>query len=383
VNPLLALAGGVETEEEIVPPPLPPPSGLTPAPELRKPVSAPAPATAGLARPGRRPSQPPVPAPPVAPLASFPELLPVGSAPLDSLVLNEVSNRVSSDARAAMANFQPAVVTTRVPYAGVLTPRAAAPRQAVPAGSDLRNEALAPAAGPRPSNELRGGVLNFGWLQDYTAAASRQLRPSIPARRTLQSDTAARITLPGPTLPAELLSLSQAGLSAIPGYPRRTASSGLPGWVVSFAVMVLLLIGGVGALSYFVPNLLPNSAASAGPTDSRVTEARSEVRPSAYPLAKFVEVTGFRFVVDLNRRSEVHYLVVNHSGAELNGVNVFVTLRTAGSKAGQPPLCRFSFRAPEMAPFESKEMTSSIDKLTRTVALPDWQDLRADVEIGQ
>jgi len=196
----------------------------------------------------------------------------------------------------------------------------------------------------------------------------------------MQADTAARMTLPGPALPAELLSLSQAGISAIPGFPRRRASSGLPGWTVSLMVMVLLLVSGVALLSYFVPNVWSNSAPGVGPAESG---GRTEVRPSAYPLAKFVEVTGFRFVVDLNRRSEIHYLVVNHSGAELNGVNVFVTLRTAGAKPGQAPLCRFSFRAPEMAPYESKEMTSSIDRLTRTVAVPDWQDLRADIEIAQ
>ena len=197
-------------------------------------------------------------------------------------------------------------------------------------------------------------------------------RPS--TRRMIQPETAARITLPGPTLPAELLSLSQAGLSAIPGFPRRPASSGLPGWMVTLLVMILIVAAGIASLSYFPPT--SRSAAA-------VSEAAAETGTSTYPLAKFVEVTGFRFVVDLNRKSEIHYLVVNHSAAPLTGVNVFVTLRLPGGKTGQPPLARFSFRAPELMPFESKEMTSSIDRLTRTVALPDWQDVRADIEIAQ
>jgi hypothetical protein len=106
-------------------------------------------------------------------------------------------------------------------------------------------------------------------------------------------------------------------------------------------------------------------------------------QPAAHPLAQFVEVTGFRIVVDFNKKSEIHYLVVNHSGADLSDVTVYVTLRTAGAKPGQPPVCRFSFRAPNLGPFESKEMTSTIEKLSRAITLPEWQDLRPEVQIAQ
>ena len=284
-------------------------------------------------------------------------------------------------AAGATTELAPAAATRQLSVSHVFTPRAVAPVVPSPSHCARPAEPLAPAAGSRPGNLFNSAAMGYAWLIDYTVAASRAMRAAAGSLHAMQPDTVARITLPGPALPSELLSLSQAGLSAIPGFPRRQASAtGLPGWLVSLSVMGLLLFGGVGLLSYFVPNLLSNSVASADPSgDARITE----VHPSTYPLAKFVEVTGFRFVVDLNRRSEIHYLVVNHSAAQLNGVNVFVTLRQGGAKSGQPPLCRFSFHAPEMAPFESKEMTSSIDKLTRTVALPDWQELRAEVEIGQ
>jgi hypothetical protein len=400
-NPLLALAGGFDSEQESGPPPLPPPSGLSiaaepiavepmvletlaPVPEpIPEPTPEPVPAMAGRTSLSSEPCRQPPSRPRVTRLAPFPAVSVAGSTPLDVFR----ASGVPAGVRVPAADFAPPLVTTRVPDAGTLTPRAAAPPMIAGVKGSMPEEAPAPGAGAQPSlcqphNKISDAAPGFGWLQDYKAAASRNMRPSAPTLRALQADASARMTLPGPTLPSELLSLSQAGLSAIPGYPRRVASSGLPGWIVSLAVMAFVLIGGLGLLSYFVPNLVSNSVASAGPTDGS-TDARSAVRASAYPLGKFVEVTGFRFVMDLNRRSEIHYLVVNHSSAELNGVNVFVTLHTAGSKPGQPPLCRFSFRAPEMAPYESKEMTSSIDKLTRTVAVPDWQDLRADVEIGQ
>lgn len=88
-------------------------------------------------------------------------------------------------------------------------------------------------------------------------------------------------------------------------------------------------------------------------------------------------------MVDFNKKSEIHYLVVNHSAAELSDMTVYVTLRSGAAKTGQPPLCRFSFRAPSLGPFESREMTSAIEKLSRSITLPEWQDLHSDVQVAQ
>ena len=70
-------------------------------------------------------------------------------------------------------------------------------------------------------------------------------------------------------------------------------------------------------------------------------------------------------------------------GGLFSDMTVFVTVRSANAKPGQPPLCRFSFRSTGLGAFESKEMTSPIEKVAHPVALPDWHDLRADVQIAQ
>ena len=88
-------------------------------------------------------------------------------------------------------------------------------------------------------------------------------------------------------------------------------------------------------------------------------------------------------MVDYNHKSEIHYLLVNHSATELNDLTVLVTLTSRSAKAGQPPIARFSLHANGIAPFESKEMVSPIEKPNRAVTLPEWQDLRADIQIGQ
>ena len=101
------------------------------------------------------------------------------------------------------------------------------------------------------------------------------------------------------------------------------------------------------------------------------------------PLSKAIEVTGIRIVMDPSQKPQVQYLVVNHSPARFPDATIYVTLRSADAHIGQAPLCRFSFAAPNLGPFEAKEMISSIEKTSRTVNLPEWQDLRAEVELGQ
>jgi len=142
-------------------------------------------------------------------------------------------------------------------------------------------------------------------------------------------------------------------------------------------VVAVMLSAVVGAAFYFL--VMPRIVADAKPGPTPAEPAPAPVK-STSPLAKFVEVTGFRIVVDSSKKSEVQYLVVNHSDADIADANVFVTLH--GVKPGSPTVCRFSFKVASLAPFEAKQMSSPIEK-ARTLALPDWQDLRADVQISQ
>ena len=62
-------------------------------------------------------------------------------------------------------------------------------------------------------------------------------------------------------------------------------------------------------------------------------------------------------------------------------MTVYVTLRASTAKPGQAPIAKITFRSPALAAFEAKEMFSSIERAAAQVDLPDWQDLRADVEV--
>src|SRR5579875_3412727 len=232
-----------------------------------------------------------------------------------------------------------------------------------------------------PQEDLPSGSwLRLAPLQDYTAAAAARMRPAPPRGGVLIQDAAPRVTLPGPALPPALQSFKDAGMVTVIGPPKRPRRK-LPGWFVS--AMLVLGIPLAGGLLLFYLQPVERSEAKTPAPEPAAAAAVSAPVPVTHSVADLIEVTGFRIVVDLNKKSEIHYLVVNHSSAPLSDMTVYVTLRTAEAKPGQPPLSRFSFRAPALGPFESREMTSPIEKLAHPAALPDWQDLRADVQVGQ
>lgn len=234
---------------------------------------------------------------------------------------------------------------------------------------------LVPADNP-PS----GSRLQLAPLQEYASTVSGVVRPAAPPTQILMPDSGPRITLPGPTLPPDLVNLKSPGVVTVIG--DQPAKRRMPGWLISALLMLGIPIAGGLLLMYFQP--VQHSSADAPPAAEIQTPATPPpAAEGAHSLAQFVEVTGFRIVVDFNKKSEIHYLVVNHSSADLSDMTLYVTLRNANAKPGQPPVARFSFRAPGLGPFESKEMSSPIEKLTKSVTLPDWQDLRSEVQIAK
>jgi|SRR5579863_1851623 len=281
----------------------------------------------------------------------------------------------------------------RVPTSD-LAPLASAPPgpTLVPLPAEVATPPSAPPLSTFSQSPLIAGApaLALAPLQDSSTLA-RRIRPAAPPAHILRTDVGPRITLPGPALPPALNSLQDAGLSRIL-VDRHKPVKGSRGWLVGLLVAAVPLAGLLGVALYNAPRTAaePKSAAPAEatlPNDSKAEPKPAPV-PSASPAASYslnkaIEVTGFRFVSD--KKPEVRYLVVNHSAAELGAVTVYVTLRNSAAKPGQPPLYRFSFRAPALGPFESKEMSASVDKPMDKPphSAGDWQSLHADIELGQ
>ena len=101
-----------------------------------------------------------------------------------------------------------------------------------------------------------------------------------------------------------------------------------------------------------------------------------------HPFARFVEVTGLRVVADLSHRSQVQYIVVNHSSEQLSGMLIRIAVRSSADPAGAKPLFTVSAVIPSLGPHQSKEIRTDLDSQLRSSAIPDWEYLRTDVQVG-
>jgi hypothetical protein len=338
--------------------------------------------TQSAAPEGAKPVEQPIPSEHAAPVASS------ATAPQPNPVTEAAVAAV--EASTAVALLAPPEPEKTLIMSPVMEPVALAPVAQPVTEPEPVPQPLPEALAAQPQLEPDGPTLPYAPMQDYTPATSRSILPVPPRQQILATDSGPRITLPGPTLPPELTRLQDANVVTVIGEQtaQRTKeaippskSGGAPGWLVSALVMIVLLAAGL-AVVYFL--LLPRTVADAKPSPTPAPAATGPAPTGGNsPLAKFVEVTGFRIVTsgDATKKSEVQYLVVNHSDADISDANVFITLRSA--KPGQAPLCRFSFKIPSLGPFEAKEMSSPIEKSARGVSLPDWQDVRADVQISQ
>ncbi len=227
-------------------------------------------------------------------------------------------------------------------------------------------------------------------LGDYRPLEGRPLRPAILNVVLLKKECGPRTTLPGPMLTRRLVKFVDRELGSIPPAFLRRSKRLIPGWMATALILGTLLGAGFTSVISIVrpaaeakpsPAVQTDTASAPAAASPAASSAAGSV--SVSPLAKVIEVTGFRIQLDPAKKSEVQYLVVNHTPARFSGATVFVTLYAADAKAGQDPLCKFVFTAPSLAPFQSKDMTSAIESVTRPVSLPDWQDLRASVEITE
>jgi len=101
------------------------------------------------------------------------------------------------------------------------------------------------------------------------------------------------------------------------------------------------------------------------------------------PVAKFVELVGFRINEKSPGHLEVQFGVVNHSEADLGDLKMTVNLSTTAAKPGEPPLITFDASVPKVGPSELKDVTVQVPTKMRVYELPDWQFLKADFQITE
>lgn len=214
------------------------------------------------------------------------------------------------------------------------------------------------------------------------------LKPCPPLQRGSDLFTAGpkAPTLAGPCLPLQLEHFLELG-SATPESARKPIA--FPTWLVSVVVATCLFLGAGSLMQYLTPSHDAKAASQAPvtPASTPVPAATTAAAPpqpvvQEHPLARFVEVAGVRIVSGPKGRPQLEYIVINHSGSAITGLDVRIAGRSADAPSGDP-LFSVSGIVPSLGPYQSKEMHSELDASVRPSALPSWQSLRTDVVIAR
>jgi len=187
------------------------------------------------------------------------------------------------------------------------------------------------------------------------------------------------LLLPGPSLPADLRNLRP---NSAHGALSGTRALRFPPWVISLvAAMLLVLL--VGSVMQNMGSSRDAKAASVPVEAGTQSPSTPEAVPSdAHPFGRYVEVTGVRVVADPQRRSQLQYLVVNHSNIQITGILLHINVRSA-DPSSKAPLIQSSAVIPSLGAYESKEIRTDLDTQFRSSEIPDWDHLKVDVQVSR
>jgi hypothetical protein len=102
---------------------------------------------------------------------------------------------------------------------------------------------------------------------------------------------------------------------------------------------------------------------------------------SKNPLAKYIELAGFRLSEKGGGKLQIKFSAINHSDADLEEMQVHVRLVTTAAKPGDAPVAEFDARIPGLGPQEVHEVVAETTTKLRLYEMPDWQFLRAEFDI--
>jgi len=202
----------------------------------------------------------------------------------------------------------------------------------------------------------------FDWMRTQQPPA----RPVPPPPANLASMTAGPQppTLAGPCLPPELRNPTESRVAK-----DSQKSRSVPGWMISFAAAMLLLLVALTGFQYFRAQS-DGTASSPAPAASSTNAAQNEA------LAKYLEISGLRLVKSWSGKQQVRFLIINHSPQDLSGVTAQVTVKSDGS-----PVLLIQAPIRSLGSNQSKEVRTDLDSDVPAYVLSDWQALRTEIRL--
>lgn len=122
----------------------------------------------------------------------------------------------------------------------------------------------------------------------------------------------------------------------------------------------------------------------ASPKSAAVETAASEegaAGAARHPQARHVEITGLRLLEEKGKPA-VRFVIVNHSPADITGLEVTARLTTNRAAAGDPPVGTFKFNVRVLGAMDTDDITAPLETKARAYELPDWQFLKVEADIN-
>jgi hypothetical protein len=110
-------------------------------------------------------------------------------------------------------------------------------------------------------------------------------------------------------------------------------------------------------------------------------QAVDTVITNKHPLAKYLELSGYRITETSPGKLSIKFAVVNHSEADIGDLTLKIKLVTTAAKPDEPPITEFEAKVSALGPQELKDVAATAATKLRIYELPDWQFIRAAVEI--
>ena len=144
----------------------------------------------------------------------------------------------------------------------------------------------------------------------------------------------------------------------------------------------VVFLGLGGGLYYYMQRGTSAPSSDGAPAEkSSSTAAVAEKAPAvANSMQKNVEIAGIRWTTQ-DKKPAVRFVVVNHSGAEVAGLEGTVTIFAGTSKTAKDAVGTVSFRVKSIAAFGSQDVTQPIDTNLKPYELPDWQVITTQTQI--
>lgn len=150
----------------------------------------------------------------------------------------------------------------------------------------------------------------------------------------------------------------------------------MPAWLA--AVLTLAVIGGGLFLLY---RYISSDQGRAGTAKKAAPFETPQAQASAHPFAKYLEVTGVRLLEGKDKKLLTRFVLVNHAPADLTGFRVKVTLEAANAEPGEAVIAVVEATPGSIPAYGVKDMEAPLVTPLRVYELPDWQFVRARVEI--